>query len=67
LTKRSKELLVLGAVARGVPTPAGAEVFLLLFFQKKKRLLLGSGVAIDLSFATDGAALDCFVGCAASQ
>jgi hypothetical protein len=44
---------------------------LLLFFQKKKRLLsllaFSAGVAFHLSFATYGPELDCFVGFASSQ
>jgi len=44
---------------------------LLLFFQKKKGLLsllaFSTGMAVFLSFATDGPELDCFVGFASSQ
>jgi hypothetical protein len=39
LKKRSKKLSVLRALATAASTPARAKVFLLLFFQKKKRLL----------------------------
>jgi hypothetical protein len=39
LKKRSKKLLLLGGFGTRLPEPAGPEVFLLLFFQKKKRLL----------------------------
>jgi hypothetical protein len=39
LKKRTKKLLLLRAVATPTPQPAGAKVFLLLFFQKKKPLL----------------------------
>jgi hypothetical protein len=39
LKKRTKKLSLLGALARAVPNPAGIKVFLLLFFQKKKRLI----------------------------
>jgi len=39
LKKRTKKLLLLAALARPAPTPTGPKVFLLLFFQKKKRLL----------------------------
>jgi hypothetical protein len=37
--KRGKKLLPLWAFAPVLPAPAGAKVFLLLFFQKKKRFL----------------------------
>jgi hypothetical protein len=36
---RSKKLSVLGGFGNSEPAPAGEEVFLLLFFQKKKRSL----------------------------
>jgi hypothetical protein len=39
LKKRSKKLLLLVQFAGLLPQPAGEDVFLLLFFQKKKRLL----------------------------
>jgi hypothetical protein len=39
LKKRTKKLLLLRALALALPRPAGAKVFLLLFFQKKKRFL----------------------------
>jgi hypothetical protein len=44
LKKRSKKLLVLRALAPAAPNPPGAEVFLLLFFQKKKCLLFACGI-----------------------
>jgi len=37
--KEAKKLPLLRALTLVVPAPAGAKVFLLLFFQKKKRLL----------------------------
>jgi hypothetical protein len=37
--KNQKTFDLLGAVATTMPTPTGPKVFLLLFLQKKKRLL----------------------------
>jgi hypothetical protein len=37
--KKQKNFPLLRALTLVVPAPAGAKVFLLLFFQKKKRLL----------------------------
>jgi hypothetical protein len=47
LKKRTKKLLVRRALATLVPLPAGAKVFLLLFFKKRRLLYLRTWALTD--------------------